>query len=222
MKDKNTYGYSNSLEHKEIPMLKEELVPYLAHKKQGEYTIDDYYNHTGEYRVELIDGVIYDISSPSTIHQIISLQLCIRFDQYIKIHKGNCIPFMAPMDVQLDSNDKTIVQPDILIVCDKSKINDNLIYGAPEFVIEVLSPSTQNKDIKINTAKYRKAGVKEYWIINPQTKQICVHIFIPNIETTLYSFEDKIPVGIWDGKCVVDFKEIYDYFHFLGGNLYER
>ena len=222
MKDKNTYGYSNSLEHKEIPMLKEELVPYLAHKKQGEYTIDDYYNHTGEYRVELIDGVIYDISSPSTIHQIISLQLCIRFDQYIKIHKGNCIPFMAPMDVQLDSNDKTIVQPDILIVCDKSKIKDNLIYGAPEFVIEVLSPSTQNKDIKIKTAKYRKAGVKEYWIINPQTKQICVHIFIPNIETTLYSFEDKIPVGIWDGKCVVDFKEIYDYFHFLGGNLYER
>ena len=215
MKDKDTYDYFDCLEHREIPMLKEELAPYLAHRKQGEYTIEDYYNLPDEHRVELIDGVIYDMSSPSSIHQIISLQLCIRFDQYIKNHKGNCIPFLAPMDVQLDSNDKTIVQPDILIICDKSKIKDNLIYGAPDLVIEVLSPSTQNKDIKIKTTKYRKAGVKEYWIINPLIKQICVHEFLPNNNTTLYSFEDKIPVGIWEGKCVVDFKEIYEYLRFL-------
>lgn len=222
MNDKNTYNYLECLEHREIPMLKEELAPYLAHKNQGEYTIDDYYNHTGEHRVELIDGIIYDMSSPSSIHQIISLQLCIRFDQYIKNHKGNCIPFMAPMDVQLDSNDKTIVQPDVLIICDKSRIKNKIIYGAPDLVVEVLSPSTQNKDIKIKTAKYRKAGVKEYWIINPDTKQICVHVFLPNNNTTLYSFEDKIPVGIWNNECVVDFKEIYNYFKFLRGTLNER
>jgi len=215
MKDKNTYDYSNNLEHKEIPMLKEELVPYLAHKKQGEYTIDDYYNHTGEHRVELIDGVIYDISSPSTIHQIIISKLWKKFDNYIDSQSGNCIAMFSPMDVQLDCDDKTILQPDIFILCNRDKLKHNVVYGAPDLVVEVLSPSTQNKDIKIKTAKYRKAGVKEYWMINPQTKQICVHIFIPNIETTLYSFEDKIPVGVWDGKCVVDFKEIYDYVKFL-------
>ena len=88
MKDKDTYDYFDCLEHREIPMLKEELAPYLAHKKQGDYTIEDYYNLPNEHRVELIDGVIYDMSSPSSIHQIISLQLCIRFDQYIKNHKG--------------------------------------------------------------------------------------------------------------------------------------
>lgn len=215
MKDKNTYDYLECLEHREIPMLKEELAPYLAHKKQGEYTIDDYYNRTGEYRVELIDGIIYDMSSPSSIHQIISLQLCIKFNQYIKNHNGSCIPFIAPMDVQLDCNDKTIVQPDIFILCNRNKLKSNVIYGAPDLVVEILSPTTQNKDIKIKTAKYRKAGVKEYWIINPITKQICVHIFSPNNNATLYSFDDKVPVGIWDGKCVVDFREIYDYLRFF-------
>ena len=71
-----------------------------------------------------------------------------------------------------------------------------------------------NKDIKIKTAKYRKAGVKEYWIINPLTKQICVHVFIPNNVTTLYSFDDMIPVDIWNKKCVVDFKGIHEYLKF--------
>ena len=215
MKDKNTYDYLECLEHREIPMLKEEVAPYLAHKKQGEYTIDDYYGLTEEHRVELIDGVIYDMSSPSSIHQIISLQLCIKFNQYIKLHNGNCILFTAPMDVRLDCDEKTIVQPDIFILCDRDKLKQNIIYGAPDLVVEITSPSTQNKDIKVKTAKYRKAGVKEYWIINPLTKQICVHIFIPNNNTTLYSFDDMVPVGIWDGKCIVNFKEIYNYFKFL-------
>jgi len=132
MKDKNMYDYSNSLEHKEIPMLKEELVPYLAHKKQGEYTIDDYYNHTGEHRVELIDGVIYDISSPSTIHQIIISKLWKKFDNYIDSQSGNCIAMFSPMDVQLDCDDKTILQPDIFILCNRDKLKHNVVYGAPD------------------------------------------------------------------------------------------
>lgn len=215
MKDKNTYDYLECLEHREIPMLKEELATYLAHKKQGEYTIDDYYSLTEEHRVELIDGIIYDMSSPSSIHQIILSRVWNQFDKYISSNKGSCIAMLAPMDVQLDCDDKTIVQPDIFIICDREKLKRNVIYGAPDLVVEILSPSTQNTDIKIKTAKYRKAGVKEYWIINPNTKQICVHIFSPNNNTTLYSFDDNVPVGIWDGECVVDFKEIYDYFKFL-------
>ena len=215
MKDSKTIHYHEILETIEIPKVNEELAPYLAYENQGEYTIDDYYNLPDDYQVELIDGIIYNMSSPSTIHQIIISKLWKKFDNYIDSQSGNCIAMFSPMDVQLDCDDKTILQPDIFILCNRDKLKHNVVYGAPDLVVEVLSPSTQNKDIKIKTVKYRKARVKEYWMINPQTKQICVHIFIPNIETTLYSFEDKIPVGVWDGKCVVDFKEIYDYVKFL-------
>ena len=215
MKDKNPYDYFECLEHKEIPMLKEELAPYLAHKQQGEYTIEDYYGLTDDHRVELIDGVIYDMSSPSSIHQILSLQLSIRFDRFIKERQGHCITFIAPMDVQLDCNNKTILQPDIFILCDRDKLKHHVVYGAPDLVVEILSPSTQNKDMKLKTAKYRKAGVKEYWLINPMTKQICVYEFEKSNITALYSFADKVPVGIWAGKCVVDFKELYGYLRFL-------
>ena len=215
MKDKNPYDYFDCLEHREIPMLKEELAPYLAHKKQGEYTIEDYYGLTDDHRVELIDGVIYDMSSPSSIHQIILSKIWSQFDKYITSHKGSCIAMLAPIDVQLDCNNKTILQPDIFILCDRDKLKHHVVYGAPDLVVEILSPSTQNKDMKLKTAKYRKAGVKEYWLINPMTKQIRVHLFNPTPKTTLYSFENKIPVGIWEGECIIDFKEIYDSFLFL-------
>lgn len=215
MKDNKIINYTEILEEMEIPMLKEELAPYLAHKKQGEYTIDDYYNLPDDHRVELIDGVIYDMTAPTYVHQGFGGEIYAVFRDYIRKNKGKCMAFISPADIQLDRDNKTMVQPDVFIICDRDKLKKRVLFGSPDLVVEILSPSTRKKDVVIKTRKYRLAGVREYWIVDPIHKQICVHEFAKNDITALYSFDDKIPVGIWDGKCVVDFKEIYDYLRFL-------
>lgn len=123
--------------------------------------------------------------------------------------------FISPTDVQLDCDNKTMVQPDVFVLCDKSKLKKQVLFGYPDLIIEVLSPSTRTKDIHIKTRKYRLAGVREYWIVDPMKRQIFVHNFEKGNLSSLYTFEDKVPVGIWDGKCEVDFKEIYEYVSFL-------
>lgn len=215
MKDKDTYDYFDYLEHREIPMLKEELAPYLAHKKQGEYTLEDYYNLPDDHRVELIDGVIYDMTAPTYVHQGFGGEIYTVFRDYIRKNKGKCMAFISPADIQLDCDNKTMVQPDVFVICDRDKLKKRVLFGAPDLVVEILSPSTRKKDIVIKTRKYRLAGVQEYWIVDPMHKQICVHEFAKNDITALYSFDDCVPVGIWAGKCVVDFKEIYEYLRFL-------
>lgn len=215
MKDKDTYDYFDYLENREIPMVKEELAPYLAHRKQGEYTIEDYYNLPDEHRVELIDGAIYDMTAPTYVHQGFGGEIYAVFRDYIRKNKGKCMAFISPADIQLDRDNKTMVQPDVFVICDRDKLKKRVLFGAPDLVVEILSPSTRKKDIVIKTRKYRFAGVREYWIVDPMHKQICVHEFAKNDITALYSFDDCVPVGIWDGKCVVDFKEIYEYLRFL-------
>ena len=215
MKDKDTYDYFDCLEHREIPMLKEELAPYLAHKKQGEYTLEDYYNLPDDHRVELIDGVIYDMTAPTYVHQGFGGEIYTVFRDYIRKNKGKCMAFISPADIQLDCDNKTMVQPDVFVICDRDKLKKRVLFGAPDLVVEILSPSTRKKDIVIKTRKYHLAGVQEYWIVDPMHKQICVHEFAKNDITALYSFDDCVPVGIWKGKCVVDFKEIYEYLRFL-------
>jgi len=139
----------------------------FASKKQGEYTLEDYYALPDERRVELIDGVIYDMSAPSFVHQHILGELYAAITQYISSKGGECLPIMAPVDVRLDCDDKTVVQPDILILCDKSKICRWGIMGAPDFCLEIVSESTSRKDYIKKLQKYTEAGVKEYWIIDP-------------------------------------------------------
>ena len=184
-------------------------------KKQGEYTLEDYYALPDERRVELIDGVIYDMSAPTTIHQMIGSEIREQLSSFIKSKKGTCIPFAAPVDVQLDCDDRTMVQPDVLVVCDRDKIIKRCIYGAPDFVVEVLSPSTKRKDGIIKLSKYISAGVREYWIVDPDKKQVVVYDFQKEDYPVIYGFGGEIPVGIFDGECRVDFAEIYEYIRFL-------
>ena len=132
-----------------------EVQPAYSTKKQGEYTLEDYLAIPDERRVELIDGVIYDMSSPLGHHQIIAGQIYFHLVSYISGKGGPCIPFIAPIDVQLDCDDKTIVQPDVLILCDRSKYTPQRIVGAPDFVVEVLSKSTREKDMFLKLNKYR-------------------------------------------------------------------
>ncbi len=184
-------------------------------KQQGEYTLEDYYALPDDQRVELIDGVIYDMSAPLLVHQAIAGDIYSQLWQFVKRNGGNCMPFVAPVDVQLDKDNRTMVQPDVLVVCDQSKMKEHCVYGAPDFVVEVLSKSTRKKDMYLKLDKYRNAGVREYWMVDPKSKRVIVYEFENEDRPVIYEFDGKIPVGIYDGKCVIDFEEIYQSIDFL-------
>jgi len=184
-------------------------------KKPGDFTVEDYLALPDDERVELIDGVFYDMASPTVVHQIISGQMYIQLNVFIKKNRGQCIPAIAPLDVQLDCDNKTMVQPDVLIVCDRNKFRHGRIYGAPDFLVEVLLPSTKRKDMTKKVQKYADAGVREYWIVDPDKKKILVYYFEDDDMPMLYGFDSIVPVNIYQGECVIDFKEIFSYIEFL-------
>ena len=166
----------------------------------GPYTLEDYLLLPEDRRVELIDGVFYDMASPTTIHQSIAGFLYTKFLDYVMKNKGPCYPFIAPVDVQLDCDDKTVIQPDVLIVCDRSKYRNGRVFGAPDLVVEVLSPSSKKKDMQIKLSKYYDAGVREYWIVDPE-KKILVQYDMEHMELpSVYNAESTIPVLIWNGE----------------------
>ena len=188
----------------------EEAAAYGS-KKQGEYTLDDYLALPDEQRVEPIDGVFYDMSAPTGFHQLIAGQIYAELLSFIRGKGGGCLPFISPVDVQLDCDDRTIVQPDVLILCDTDKYTPARIVGAPDFVVEILSPSTRSKDMFIKLNKYRSAGVREFWVVDPDKKVVLTYLFEKDDTYGVYSFRDRIPVGIYDGECVIDFAAIDDY-----------
>jgi Uma2 family endonuclease len=102
-----------------------------------------------------------------------------------------------------------------MIVCDRDKLKYGRVYGAPDFVVEVLSASTAKKDGALKLSKYCNADVKEYWLVDPKKKRVVVYDLEKDAFPTVYTFEDEVPVGIFEGKCKVDFKEIYEYAQFL-------
>ena len=181
----------------------------------GPYTLEDYLLLPEDRRVELIDGVFYDMASPTTIHQSIAGFLYTKFLDYVMKNKGPCYPFIAPVDVQLDCDDKTVIQPDVLIVCDRSKYRNGRVFGAPDLVVEVLSPSSKKKDMQIKLSKYYDAGVREYWIVDPE-KKILVQYDMEHMELpSVYNAESTIPVLIWNGEYSIDLKEMFDTIGFL-------
>ena len=161
-------------------------------------------------RYELIDGNIYMMASPSVRHQDMALFISRKLGNYLEGKK--CRPFIAPLDVVLfkkeTKKDKSqnVFQPDVFVVCDPDKIDENRIYGAPDLVFEVVSPSSETHDYFKKFGLYMKYGVKEYWIINPETKKIFVKINGEE-DTVKYSFDDKIKVGIFE-DFYLDFKEM--------------
>ena len=182
----------------------EESARYRAVKKQGEYTIEDYYALPDERRVELIDGVIYDMSSPSFVHQGVAGEVYFQIADFIRRHRGECAVRIAPVDVRLNCDNKTMVQPDVLVICDRSKIMRWGIMGAPDFVLEVLSKSTMRKDTLTKTSKYAAAGVREYWIIDPEKKKLLVYDFENDAWPAIYGLHGKMPVRIYQGRLEID------------------
>ena len=178
-------------------------------KKDGEYTLDDYYALPEERRVELIDGVFYDMATPTKIHQTILAKLHLLFANEIARRKGPCRVFLSPSDVQLDGDNRTMLQPDLFILCKKEQQQEiKKTTGAPDFVVEILSPSTRRKDMVLKLNKYLNAGVREYWIVDPKTRKVMTYDLTDELIMKTYDFSETIPVGIYDGKIKIPFSEV--------------
>ena len=174
--------------------------------KEQSYTIKDIYDLPDGQRAELIDGMMYDMAPPSRIHQEISGELFAEIRNYIKTKKGSCNVYAAPFAVFLNKDDKTYLEPDISVICDKNKLSGRGCEGAPDWIIEIVSPSSQTMDYLIKLWKYRAAGVREYWIVNPASETIQVYSFEGAADSAQYSFSDIIKVGIYDDFeiCIAD------------------
>lgn len=185
-----------------------EVFPYYAPKKPGEYTTEDYYALPDEQRAELIDGVFYDMSSPTFVHQQIAGEIYTQISNHFRQNKGKCVPVISPVDVRLDCDNKTIVQPDVLILCDRSKIKKWGILGAPDFILEIISPSTKRKDCIKKLDKYMEAGVREYWILDPYQKKLLVYQFEQEIYPVIYGLEDEVGLGIYQDELKIDLRAV--------------
>ena len=203
----NPTGYSDG-SIKNASFLADPSAAYMA-KKQGEYTLEDYYALPDERRVELIDGVLYDMSSPSYLHQKILGELYLQFEACAAAHGSECEVYLAPCDVRLDADNKTIIQPDLFIICKDFDRTARAYPGAPDFVVEILSPSTRSKDMTLKLMKYHNAGVREYWLVDPKNKIVICYTFSdPDYKPEIYPFDSEIPISISEGKCSIDFRKI--------------
>jgi Uma2 family endonuclease len=172
------------------------------------YTEEDYYNLPENVRAELIDGQIYYMSAPSRIHQEILMFLSKTIANYIDSKKGPCKVYPAPFAVKLFSeDDKNVVEPDISVICDPNKLTDRGCTGAPDWVTEIVSPGNPGHDYIRKLNLYADAGVKEYWIIDPDKKRIFVYFLEKAFEVETYTLLDKIKVNIYDDLWI-DFKEL--------------
>ena len=149
----------------------------MALTRKQVYTIDDIYALPEGQRAELIDGQIYDMAPPKRIHQKLINRLSQTITNYIDSKHGSCEVYPAPFAVFLNADDKNYVEPDISIICDKDKLDEYGCNGAPDWIIEIISPSTERMDYGIKLFKYRAAGVREYWIVNPINQTVNVFDF---------------------------------------------
>lgn len=172
-----------------------------------QHTSIDYWSLPDSQRAELIGGQLYDMAPPSRIHQRLVMEIAGTLRDYIKAHNGSCQVYPAPFAVNLDADDRDWVEPDISVICDHNKLTDRGCEGAPDLIVEIVSPDSRKMDYTQKTALYVNAGVREYWIVDPARRTSMVYCFDSEDSTpTMYPFEDKLPCFIFDGLriCVAD------------------
>lgn len=167
-------------------------------KREKVYTIDDIYALPDGERAELIDGKIYYMAPPGTKHQRLLNFISTEINMYIRKNNGVCEVLPSPFAVFLNENDKNYVEPDISVICDKDKITETGCNGAPDWIIEIVSPSSRSIDYFTKLFKYRTAGVREYWIVDPVKQRVTVYFFEKEFVEE-YSFGEDVPVGIYEG-----------------------
>ena len=169
--------------------------------KESSYTTDYIFSLPDVQRAELIDGVVYDMAPPNRLHQELVSELHYKITDYIKKNNGACKVFQAPFAVFQKADDNTYVEPDISVICDKSKLTDKGCNGAPDWIIEIVSSGSRRMDYYTKLFKYRTAGVREYWIVDPDKKRITVYD-LEHGDIDEYSFSDTINVGIYPDLCI--------------------
>jgi len=181
---------------------------YRVAREETRATLKDYYELPPDTRAELIDGEIIYMSAPSANHQLLIGELGAIIRNYLGDSNSRCRFFPAPFDVQLDMDEFTMLQPDLMIICDANKYENGAhCYGAPDFVIEITSKSDPRHDYFLKLQKYQNAGVKEYWIVDPIRRRVSVFVFDIDTLPTIYTFEDKIQSSTFAG-LEVDFDRI--------------
>lgn len=171
-------------------------------KQFSQITLEQYEALPSDTRVEVFDGEISNMSSPSQLHQSILTELLVFIRTYLRKKGGICQIFPAPFDVKLSENPLTIVQPDIMIVCDQEKLDGKRCNGAPDFILEIVSQSTAADDYIRKLYYYKTFGVREYWIVDPRRKTVTVNYFEGDILNLQYSFDSTIKVHIYEDLLI--------------------
>ncbi|MCI8696063.1 Uma2 family endonuclease [uncultured Acetatifactor sp.] len=178
----------------------------LAAKQPEYYTMDDINNLPEGKRAELIDGELYMMAAPGMMHQRILMELAFRIRDYIGKNNGDCEVFPAPFAVFLNADDRIYVEPDISVICDKEKLTEEGCKGAPDWIIEVVSPTSRPMDYNKKLFKYRTAGVREYWIVDYERDLITVYDF-EHDEMTDFTLKEKVKAGIYE-DLEIDFSQM--------------
>ena len=178
--------------------------------QQKQITLEQYEGLPSDVRAEVFDGILVNMAGPSRIHQRISTELTTIVNNYIRDNKGKCQVYHAPFDVVLSKEPLTVVQPDLMVICDLDKLDENRCNGAPDFIIEIVSPSNASDDYIRKLYYYKQFGVREYWIVDPMRKLVTVNYFEKDVFAVQYDFNSKVKVGIY-GDLEVDFSEIINY-----------
>ena len=163
------------------------------------FTAEDYWTLPEGARAELIDGQLWDLASPSRAHQEIVSELHVRLKNHIASHGGSCKVYPAPFAVNLFADESTFVEPDLSVICDRSKLSDRGCEGAPDLVVEVVSPSNPGMDYVSKLKLYQEAGVREYWICDPMQERVLIYNFDSKSIMQTYPFATLVPSTIFPG-----------------------
>lgn len=179
------------------------------------YTYGDLMQWDDGKRYELYNGQPVALASPSDVHQLVLMELAAQLHDFLK--DKPCKLYPAPFDVRLfDTADdrpedsENVVQPDLMVVCNKDKVDRHGVHGAPDLVIEITSPSTRRNDRLVKFNLYQRAGVREYWIVDPDARVVLVHTLEEGQyhAADAYAAGSAVPVGIFDGFSV-DLSEVF-------------
>lgn len=168
-----------------------------------DYTVADIEALPEGTRAELINGEMFMMASPSRTHQRLLGDMYVQIYNYIASKKGKCEVYAAPFAVYLHNDDKTYLEPDIIVVCDPDKLDEKGCHGAPDWVIEIVSPGSRKMDWILKPVEYCKAGVREYWIVDAQAQKVTVYRLEKGDVVETYTFEETIKAGIYEDFEVV-------------------
>ena len=174
----------------------------MALAQPTSYTEEDYYSLPENVRAELIDGQFYYMAAPGRMHQEILSALHAAIYNYIKSNGGSCKVYPAPFAVKISKEKDTVVEPDISVICDPDKLTDRGCPGAPDWIIEIISPGNPGHDYIRKLNLYMNSGVREYWIVNPMKSTVTVYDFEHEKGTDQYVFKDTIPVCIYEDLSI--------------------